>query len=105
MIEKGMPVALATDNNPGTCMIEGMPLIIGLACLKLKMTPEEAIIASTINAAKAIYKESDVGLLEPGKQADIIIMNISDYREIPYRFGQNPVETVIKKGTITCLQE
>ncbi|MEN6373131.1 MAG: imidazolonepropionase [Armatimonadota bacterium] len=100
MIERGLPVALGTDLNPGTCTIESMPIIIGLACLKLKLTPEEAIIASTLNAAKAIRRDSIIGSLEVGKQADMLIMKISDYREIPYRFGVNPVDMVIKKGKL-----
>lgn len=100
MIERGLPVALATDHNPGSCTIESMPVIIGLACLKLKLTAEQAIIAATINAAKAIRREDKIGSIEQGKQADILIMNIPDYREIPYRFGTNPVETVIKKGIV-----
>lgn len=100
MIERGLPIALATDHNPGTCTIESMPIIIGIACLKLKITVEEAIIASTINAAKAIRREDRIGSLDVGKQADILVMNIPDYREIPYRFGTNPVETVIKLGKV-----
>jgi len=100
MIEHGLPVALATDHNPGTCTIEGMPVIIGLACLKLKMTPEEALIAATLNAAKAIRRDKLVGTLEPGKQADILILKVPDYREIPYHFGTNPVDTVVKKGKV-----
>lgn len=100
MIERGLPVALATDHNPGSCTIESMPIIIGLACLKLKLTAEQAIIAATINAAKAIRREDKIGSIDPGKQADILVMNVPDYREIPYRFGVNPVETVIKKGII-----
>ncbi|MEN6520349.1 MAG: imidazolonepropionase [Armatimonadota bacterium] len=100
MIERGLPVALGTDLNPGTCTIESMPIVIGLACLKLKLTPEEAIIASTINAAKALRRDSIIGSLDMGKQADMLIMKISDYREIPYRFGVNPVDMVIKKGKL-----
>jgi imidazolonepropionase len=98
MIARGLPVALATDHNPGTCTLEGMPMVIGLACLRLKMTPEEALIASTRNAAKAILREEVIGSLDPGKQADILLLDIPDYREIPYRFGTNPVGVVIKKG-------
>jgi len=100
MIAMGLPVALATDHNPGTCTLEGMPTVIGLACLRLKMTPEEALIASTRNAAKAILREEVIGFLDPGKQADILLLDIPDYREIPYRFGTNPVGMVIKKGKV-----
>lgn len=100
MIARGLPVALATDHNPGTCTIEGLPVVIGLACLRLKMTPEEALIAATRNAAKAILREDVIGSLEPGKQADLLLLDIPDYREIPYRFGTNPVGMVVKKGKV-----
>jgi imidazolonepropionase len=100
MIAMGLPVALATDHNPGTCTLEGMPMVLGLACLRLKMTPEEALIASTRNAAKAILREEVIGSLDPGKQADILLLDIPDYREIPYRFGTNPVGMVVKKGKV-----
>lgn len=105
MISKGLPVTLATDHNPGTCTIEGMPEIIGLACLKLKMTPEEALIASTRNAARAVLRETVIGSLDAGKQADIVLLNIPDYQEIPYRFGTNPVGMVVKKGKIVYFKE
>lgn len=104
MIASGLPVALATDHNPGTCTIEGMPMVIGLACLRLKMTPEEALIASTRNAAKAILREEVIGSLDPGKQADLLLLNIPDYREIPYRFGTNPVGMVVKKGKVVTFR-
>lgn len=100
MIARGLPVALATDHNPGTCTIEGMPAIIGLACLWLRMTPGEALIASTRNAAKAILREDVIGSLDPGMQADILFLDLPDYREIPYRFGTNPVVMVLKKGKV-----
>jgi imidazolonepropionase len=100
MINAGLPVALATDNNPGTCLLEGMPLVMGLACLEMKMTPEEAIIASTLNAAKAIRRDGNIGSLDAGKQADILMLGVADFREIPYRFGTNTVQMVIKKGKI-----
>lgn len=105
MIAMGLPVALATDHNPGTCTLEGMPMVIGLACLRLKMTPEEALIASTRNAARAVLRETVVGSLDAGKQADVVLMDIPDYREIPYRFGTNPVGMVIKKGKTVFIKE
>ncbi len=99
MIEIGVPIALATDLNPN-CWTESMQFIISLACYKMKMTPEEAIVAATINAAFAIDRAEKVGSIEVGKQADLIILDVPNYGHIPYRFGVNHVETVIKSGRI-----
>ncbi len=98
MIDEGAPIALATDFNPGSSPILSIPVILGLACRELKMTPEEAISAVTINAAHALNRGREVGSLEPGKKADILILDIEDYRELPYWFGMNPVSRVIKNG-------
>lgn len=91
-------VALATDCNPGTAWNESMQFVIALACRYMKMTIAEAICAATINAAAAIRCADKVGSIEPGKQADLIILAASDYRHLGYRFGTNLVQTVIKKG-------
>lgn len=98
MVEMGIPVALATDHNPGTCTLEAMPIVIGLACLYLGLTPAEAICAATINAAHAINRGDRLGSIEPGKQADIILLDVPNYRYLPYHFGVNYVRTVIKNG-------
>lgn len=98
MINHGLPVALATDFNPGTCPCVNMQMIVSLACLKLRMTPAEAIIAATINGAHAVEMARWVGSIEIGKQADIIILDIDDYNQLPYYFGTNHVHAVIKKG-------
>ncbi len=100
MIDAGVAVALATDLNPGTCYCESMPLIMALACRRLGMTPAEAIVASTINAAYAISLGHEVGSLEAGKKADLLILDAPDYRHLAYRFGTNLVQTVIKAGRI-----
>jgi len=97
MIDFGIPIALATDLNPN-CWVENMQLIIQLACFNMKMTPAEAICASTFNAACSIGLNNNIGSLEEGKEADIIILNIPNYKFLPYRYGVNLVETVIKKG-------
>jgi imidazolonepropionase len=99
MIELGIPIALATDLNPN-CWNENMQFIIQLACLKMKMTPAEAITASTFNAACAIGLDNKIGSIEKNKQADIIILDCPSYKFIPYHFGVNLVETVFKKGKI-----
>ncbi len=98
MIKNGNIVALATDFNPGSCPSFSMQMIIALACYQMKMSPEEAITASTINAAYAIDRADTIGSLEPGKKADILIMDITEPAHIPYYFGTNLVRTVIKNG-------
>jgi imidazolonepropionase len=98
MIDAGVAVALATDLNPGTCYCESMPFITALACRQMGMTPAETIVASTINAAFAIGRGYEVGSLEVGKKADLLILDLADYRHLAYRFGINPVQTVIKAG-------
>lgn len=98
MIDKGLPVALATDCNPGSSMTESMQMTMTLACLKYKMTPAEVLSASTINAAYAIGKESEAGSLSPGKWADLVVWDAEDYREIPYHYGGNMAESVFKRG-------
>ena len=99
IINLGVPVALATDLNPN-CWIENMQFIIQLACLNMKMTPAEAICASTFNAACSIGLNDTIGSLEKGKRADLIILDIPNHKFLPYHYGINLVETVIKKGII-----
>ncbi|MCX7840580.1 MAG: imidazolonepropionase [Anaerolineae bacterium] len=103
-VEENVPVALATDLNPGTCWCESMPFVIALACRYEKLTPAEAIVAATLNAAYSLGIADRVGSLVPGKLADILIANVPDYRHLAYRFGTNPIETVIKRGKISNLQ-
>ena len=100
MVEEGLPIALATDFNPGTCPCENIQMIITLACLKLGITPAQAINAVTINASHALGMADRIGSIEVGKQADIIILDIYDYNQLPYYFGINHVKTVIKKGRL-----
>jgi imidazolonepropionase len=100
MIDMGVAVALATDLNPGTCYCESMPFILALACRHMGMTPAEAIVASTINAAHAVGLGHEVGSLEIGKKADLLVLDIPDYRHLSYRFGTNLVQTVIKAGRV-----
>ena len=100
MIERGLPVALATDFNPGSSMTESVPMILSLACLMMRMTPAEAMVASTINSAYAVDKGNEMGSIEKGKKADMVIWNVQNYKEIPYHFGVNLVEQVIKDGKV-----
>ena len=98
MIDAGAAVALATDLNPGSAPCYSMPLVMALACRMYGMTPAEALNASTINAAHAAGMGDTVGSLEVGKQADVLILDASDYRELAYTLGGNPVEIVVKRG-------
>jgi len=99
MIEHSVPVAIGTDLSP-SCMLESQQMSIALACHFMRMTPAEAIVAATINAAHAICEASSVGSLEPGKIADIAIIDAPNHRFLGYKFGVNLVETVIKDGKI-----
>ena len=100
MIEKGIPVCIASDFNPGSCPSLNLQLAINLGYLRYKMTPEEILTAVTINPACAINRGDIVGTLEEGKQADIVIWNAPDMEMLCYRFGSNLAQTVIKKGEV-----
>jgi len=100
MIEKGVGIALATDLNPGSSMTESLPLIMTMGCTMFRMLPREVIQATTIHAAKSMGREGSIGSLEVGKQADIAIFDIPNYRHLPYHFGVNHIEIVIKKGKV-----
>jgi imidazolonepropionase len=104
LIEAGAIVALATDYNPGTCPTVSMPMILSLACTQLRMTPAEAIAAATINAAFALRRDKRIGSLEAGKQADLAVFAVEDYREIPYYFGMNRCWMTMKRGEIIHMQ-
>jgi len=101
LIEAGVPIALATDFNPGSCPTLSMQMIIALACRQMKLRPAEAINAATINAAYALDRGDKVGSIEVGKRADIIILDIPHHQQVPYWFGVNLVVTVVKNGVIT----
>ena len=100
MIDSGVAVALGSDFNPGSCHIFSLPLIWALACLHLRMTPEEALTALTVNAAYAIGAGDKVGQIASGYQADITIYDVQSIEEVPYNLGWNPVSMTIKKGSI-----
>jgi imidazolonepropionase len=104
MIDYGVPVALGTDFNP-SCWIENQQLVVAFACFFMRMTPAEAITAATINAAHAIGKAHEVGSLEVGKKADIIVLNVPNHVFLGYRFGVNLVDKVIKNGRLVVDEE
>ncbi len=100
MIEAGVPVALATDFNPGSSPNNNLQLIINIACLYLRMTPSEVINAITINAAHAVGCPADIGSLEEGKKADLVLFDAPNYEYLAYRYGTNLISSVIKNGEI-----
>jgi imidazolonepropionase len=99
LIDAGVPVALATDYNPGTSPTFSMPMAMSLACTQMKMTPAEAIGAATINGAWALRVADRKGSIEPGKDADLAVFAVNDYREIPYWFGADRCAMTIMNGT------
>jgi len=100
IIEADGILALATDCNPGTTWNESMQFVIALACRVMKLTPAEAIAASTINSAHAIRRANTIGSIEVGKQADMLILSVPDYRHLGYRYGTNLVKHIIKRGQV-----
>jgi imidazolonepropionase len=99
MIEAGLPLAIASNFNPGSCMSYSMPMMMTIACTQMSMTPEEAITAATLNGAAALGVSDKLGSIEVGKQADIVLYDIPSYRSLAYHFGTNHVAKVIKHGT------
>ncbi len=100
LIDAGVPVALATDYNPGSSPTVSMPFVLSLACTHMKMSPAEAIAAATINGAWALRLQDRKGSIEPGKDADLAIFDVPDYREIPYWFGSDRCSLTILNGTV-----
>ena len=99
MLEAGLPLALATDFNPGTTPSGNMNLVVATACIKMKMTPEEAINAATINGAYAMGLSDTHGSITVGKKANLIITKpVTSYYQLPYAFGSNLIDTVIIEG-------
>ena len=100
LIAAEVPVALASNFNPISCFTMNMQIILAIACTQMRMTPAEAITAATVNSAYALGISEKLGTLEENKQADIVLMDVSDYRELPYYFGVNHCVVTIKKGNI-----
>lgn len=102
LIDAGVAIAIATDLNPGSSGVESMGVVIGLACLHLGMLPSEAFVASTINAAHALDRADRIGSLAAGKQADLLVLDVADYRAVPQRFATNHVRVVVKRGVVVA---
>jgi len=97
---RGIPLALATDFNPGTSPTPSLPLVMTVACLSLRLTPSEALAAVTVNAAAALGIGDEVGTIEPGRQADLAVWGVPTHRQIPYWPGADLVRAVVKRGRI-----
>ena len=103
LLESGGILALATDCNPGTAWNESMSFVIALACRYLHLTPAQALVGATLNAAFAVGLGRSVGSLVPGYAGDLLVLDVPDYRHLGYRFGTNPVETVVKGGKVVAV--
>ena len=100
MIDAGCAVALATDLNPGSSFTSSIPLTFALACIYMKLSPEEAVTALTINGAAAVGKADKIGSIDAGKQGDLVVLDFPSYKFLPYHIGMNIVKKVVKKGEI-----
>ena len=102
LIDEGATVALATDLNPGSAFCESLPLVCALACTQMQMSPAEALAACTVNAAHVLGRADRVGRLAPGYDADIVLLDASDWRYLAYHLGGNHVAQVIQDGVPTA---
>lgn len=100
MIDEGVPVAISTDFNPGSSPTMSLPFIMNLACMHMGLTLEEVLTATTINAAYALNRGHEISSLEAGKQGDVIILDVANYKQLQYFYGMNHTHTVIKKGQV-----
>jgi imidazolonepropionase len=98
LLDAGAAVALATDFNPGSAFCESLPLVCSLACTQLRMSPEEALIACTVNAAHVLGRSALVGRLAPGYQADVVLLDADDWRHLAYHLGGQLVKVVVRRG-------
>lgn len=100
LIDAGCAVALASDLNPGSCFSCSIPLLFALACIQMQMSPEEAVTALTINGAAAVGRANQIGSLDVGKKADMVLLQFPSYKFLPYHVGMNVVDMVVKDGTV-----
>lgn len=100
MIDRGLAVALSTDFNPGSCYLQSMPLVLAWAALRYRMSAGEVLTAATLNAACSLGRGARLGTLEPGKQADLVVLDVPNVRHLVYELGRNPVTAVVKRGRI-----
>jgi imidazolonepropionase len=99
-IDAGLPVAVATDMNPGSCMSENLQLMMSLACMQMRMTMEETITAVTLNAAAALGRSDRIGSIEVGKDADLLLFDTPNFERIIYHYGVNHLASIVKHGVV-----
>ncbi|MDO8631018.1 MAG: imidazolonepropionase, partial [Phycisphaerales bacterium] len=102
MLDADLPVALATDFNPGSSMVESLPLVMSIACVQMRMSPTEAVVAATANAAAAVDRHRRVGAIAVGMQADLVILEVPNHERWLYEPGRNCVATVLKRGKVVA---
>jgi imidazolonepropionase len=102
LIEADLPVAVATDFNPGSSMVESLPLVMSIACTQMRMSPTEAVVAATANAAAAVNRHPRVGAIALGMQADLVILDVPNHERWLYEPGRNCVRTVLKRGKVVA---
>ncbi len=100
ILREGIPIAIATDYNPGSSMVESLPLVLSIACTQLKLSPSEALIGATLNAAAALRRDSRIGLVAKGMEADLVVLDTPSVDRWLYQVGRNAVQTVLKKGRV-----
>lgn len=105
LLDADLPVALATDYNPGSAMVESLPLVMSIACTQMRMTPTEALIAATANAAAALNRHDRLGAIKTGMQADLLILDVPNHQRWLYEPGRNCVRTVVKRGKIVACHD
>jgi imidazolonepropionase len=105
LIERGVPVALGTDFNPGTSPTPNLQLALSIACLKLKLTPQEALVAATANAALSLGLEETHGTIEPGQTADLVLWDVPSVDLLPYWVGADLARIVVKRGLVVSNRE
>ena len=100
MLQAGLPVALATDFNPGSCYTQSMPEVFTWAALRLRMSSAECLVAGTLNAAASLDRAAEIGSLEVGKRGDLLVLDLPNYHHLTYEFGRNPVRSVVIRGRV-----
>jgi len=100
LLDAGIPVTIATDYNPGSSMVESLPLVLSMASTQMKLTPGEALVAATETAAASLLRGERLGRIAPGMQADLVVLETPSVDEWLYQVGRNCVRTVIKKGRV-----
>ena len=100
ILREGIPITIATDYNPGSSMVESLPLVLSIACTQLKLSPSEALIGATLNAAAALRRDSRIGFVAKGMEADLVVLDAPSVDQWLYQVGRNAVRTVLKKGRV-----